>query len=240
MANRTHDDAAAGQAALFGGGEPEALRLTNYENWSAEERLRREFEAVGFFISGHPLDAYQNVLRRLRVERWASFARAVKQGASAGRLAATVLDRAERRTKSGNKMGIVTLSDSSGQYEAILFQEGLNQYRDLLEKGACVLVTLQANVEGEDVRARITMVEKLDEAAARIQKGLRITLRDSGPLPRLSERLKGRPEGEVTLVLRLDGPEREVEIKLPGRYPINPQASSAIKAIPGVAEVELV
>ena len=240
MANRAQDDAAAGQAALFGGGEPEALKLTNYENWSAEERLRREFEAIGFFISGHPLDAYQNVLRRLRVERWASFSRAVKQGASAGRLAATVLDRVERRTKSGAKMGIVTLSDASGQYEAILFQEGLNQYRDLLEKGACVLVTLQANVEGEDVRARITMVEKLDEAAARIQKGLRITLRDSSPLQRLSERLKGRPEGEVTILLHLDAPNREVEIKLPGRYPINPQASGAIKAIPGVAEVELV
>ncbi len=164
----------------------------------------------------------------------------MKQGASAGRLAATVLDRAERRTKSGAKMGIVTLSDPSGQYEAILFQEGLNQYRDLLEKGACVLVTLQANVEGEDVRARITAVEKLDEAAARIQKGLRIVLRNPGPLPRLCERLKGRPEGEVTLVLRLESPEREIEIRLPGRYPVNPQASSAIKAIPGVAEVELV
>ena len=171
---------------------------------------------------------------------WARFRARVKQGAVAKRLAATVLDRAERRTKSGNKMGIVTLSDPSGQYEAILFQEGLNQYRDLLEKGACVLVTLQANVEGEDVRARITMVEKLDEAAARIQKGLRIILRDVAPLPNLSEKLKGRPEGDVILVLRLDAPEREVEIKLPGRYPINPQASSAIKAIPGVAEVELV
>ncbi len=162
----------------------------------------------------------------------------MKKGASAGRLAATVLDRAERRTKSGNKMGIVTLSDPSGQYEAILFQEALNQYRDLLEKGASVLVTLQANVEGEDVRARITLVEKLDEAAARIQKGLRITLHDPSPLPLLSDRLKGRAEGEVTLILQLGAPGEEVEIKLPGRYPINPQASGAIKAIPGVAEVE--
>jgi DNA polymerase-3 subunit alpha len=240
LANRTQEESLVGQTALFGAAEPQALRLSNYENWSAEERLRREFEAIGFFISGHPLDAYQGVTRKLRAERWQSFARAVKQGASSGRLAATVLDRAERRTKSGNKMGIVTLSDPSGQYEAILFQEGLNQYRDLLEKGACVLVTLQANVEGEDVRARITLVEKLDEAAARIQKGLRITLRENALLPRLSERLKGRPEGEVTLVLRLENPERDVEIRLPGRYPVNPQASSAIKAIPGVAEVELV
>ena len=70
-------------------------------------------------------------------------------------------------------MGIVTLSDPSGQYEAILFQEALNQFRDLLEKGATVLVTCRP-IRGEDVRARITLVEKLDEAAARIQKGLRI------------------------------------------------------------------
>ncbi len=240
VANRHQDEHLAGQSGLFGGGEAEPLRLARFDNWSAEEKLRREFDAIGFFISGHPLDAYQGVLQKLRVDRWAGFVRAVKQGASAGRLAATVLDRAERRTKSGNKMGIVTLSDQSGQYEAILFQEGLNQYRDLLEKGATVLVTLQANVEGEDVRARITQVERLDEAAARIQKGLRIFLQDRASLPLLSEKLKGRGEGEVTLVLRLDEPEREVEIKLPHRYPISPQASSAIKQIPGVAEVELV
>ena len=240
MANRTQEEALAGQSGLFGGSGPEILRIGKFENWSAEEKLRREYDAIGFFISGHPLDAYQGVLHRLRVDRWQSFSRAVKQGASAGRLAATVLDRTERRTKTGNKMGIVTLSDQSGQYEAILFQEGLNQFRDLLEKGATVLVTLQANVEGEDVRARITLVERLDDAAARIQKGLRIFLRDGAGLAMLGEKLKGKPEGEVTLVLQLDGAEQEVEIKLPGRYPINSQATSAIKAVSGVAEVELV
>jgi len=239
-ANVAQDEARAGQNALFGGGEPEPLRLGKWDNWSAEERLKREFDSIGFFLSGHPLDSYQAVLQKLRVRNWASFARAVKQGASADRLAATVLDRTERRTKSGNKMGIVTLSDASGQYEAIMFQEGLNQFRELLEKGACVLVTLDARLEGEDVRARITLVEKLDEAAARIQKGLRIALRDGAALPDLAEKLKGRPEGEVTLLLRIDEDAREVEVKLPGKYPINPAVSNAIKGLPGVAEVELV
>ncbi|MBB4196253.1 DNA polymerase III subunit alpha [Rhodoblastus sphagnicola] len=237
-ANVAQDEARAGQNALFGGGEPEPLHVTKWENWSAEERLKREFDSIGFFLSGHPLDSYAAVLEKLRVRNWARFVRAVKQGASADRLAATVLDRTERRTKSGNKMGIVTLSDPSGQYEAIMFQEGLTQYRELLEKGACVLVTLQGNIDGEDVRARITLVEKLDEAAARIQKGLRIALRDDAALPGLAEKLTGRPEGEVTLLLRFD--EREVEIKLPGKYPINPAVSNAIKNLPGVAEVELV
>ncbi len=241
-ANRAQDEALAGQSALFGGGGTETIRVTRYEKLvggrEAAARIRRHRL---FHLRPSARRLSGRAAPKLRVDKLGAFSPApVKQGASAGRLAATVLERAERRTKSGNKMGIVTLSDPSGQYEAILFQEGLNQYRDLLEKGASVLVTLQANVEGEDVRARITLVEKLDEAAARIQKGLRITLHDKAPLPALSEKLKGRAEGEVTLILHLDAPGQEVEIKLPGRYPINPQTSNAIKTIPGVAEVELV
>ena len=158
-----------GQAGLFGmEAGAERFDTPKAQPWTAAERLRREFEAAGFFLSGHPLDDYAPVLKRMRVPRWAEFARSVKQGASAARLAATVLDRAERRTKSGNKMGIVTLSDPSGQYEAIIFQEGLNQYRDLLEKGSVVLVAVQANVEGEDVRARIvTACPRADPTLAR-------------------------------------------------------------------------
>ena len=69
--------------------------------WPPAERLQREFDAVGFFLSGHPLDAYAAFCKRLRVQRWADFVRAVKAGRSSARLAATVLDRAERRTQVG-------------------------------------------------------------------------------------------------------------------------------------------
>ena len=86
-------------------------------------------------------------------------------------------------------MGIVQLSDPSGQYEAILFQEGLNQYRDLLEKGASVLVGLQAAIEGEDVRARIVSVEPWTWRRAGLAKGLRVFLRDENPLAEIARRL---------------------------------------------------
>ncbi len=236
-ANRMESERENGQSALFGGSGAEHFAIPKAQAWPAAEKLKREFDAVGFFLSGHPLDAYESVLGRLRVQRWTEFSRAVKQGASAGRLAAAVLDRSERRTKSGSKMGIVQLSDSSGQYEAILFQEGLNQYRDLLEKGACLLLQLQANVEGEDVRARIISAEPLDKAAARIQKGLRIFLRDPAPLPSIQERLKGRGEGDVSLVL-MRGLGDEVEVKLPGKFPVNAAIAGALKSIPGIVAVE--
>ena len=238
IAHRGHEDREAGQVALFGESAPAPIHLPHVEAWPIAERLRREFDAVGFFLSGHPLDVFDRVLEKLRVERWANFSRAVKQGASAARLAATVLDRYERRTRTGSKIGIVMLSDQSGQYEAILFNETLNQYRDLLEKGAAVLVTVQASVDGEDVRVRINAVEPLEQAAARIQKGLRIFLRDPKPLQSIEARLQGRGEGEVSLIVMLDEDKSEVEIKLPGRFPVSAQIAGALKAIPGIVAVE--
>ena len=181
IANREVMQKAAGQNALFGETEAAPVRA-RAAPWPESERLRREFDAVGFFLSGHPLEVYDAALKRLRATRWGEFARAVRNGASTARLGASVLDRYERRTRNGGKIGVVQLSDPSGSYEAILFQEGLNQFRDLLEKGADVLVTLQAAVEGEDVRARIVNVERLTDAAAKVQKGLRVFVRDETPL----------------------------------------------------------
>jgi DNA polymerase-3 subunit alpha len=180
----------------------------------------------------------------MRVQSWAEFARAVRGGASAGRVAGTVVARTERRTRTGSKMGIIELSDPSGHYEAVVFSEGLAQFRDLLEPGAAVLLMLSAELQGEDLRARIQMVEPLDQAAARLAKGLRVFLRDEAPIESVAKRLEGparaaSDNGEVALVLML-GEGTEVEVKLPGCFKVSPQIAGAIKAVPGVVAVEAV
>ncbi|MGD0763596.1 MAG: DNA polymerase III subunit alpha [Roseiarcus sp.] len=238
LAHRRAEEEAAGQNALLFGETEAAPMRVRAQAWSAADRLRREFEAVGFFLSGHPLESYAPALRRLRAMRWAEFARAVRGGMATARLGASVIDRYERRAKSGAKIGVVQLSDPSGQYEAILFQEGLAQYRDLLEKGADVLVTLQAAVEGEDVRARIVQVEPLSEAAARVHTSLRVFVRDEAPLASIAERLRAKGEGEVSLVVMLGPRDGEVEVKLPGRYAVTGALAGALKAVAGVVAVE--
>jgi DNA polymerase-3 subunit alpha len=208
--------------------------------------MQKEYDAIGFFLTGHPLDDYAPLLKGLRLQSWGELARAVKAGATAGRVAATVVSRTERRTKSGSKMGIIGLSDPSGHYEAIIFQEGLEQYRDLLEPGTAVLLFLSAEAQGDDVRARIQSAEPLDKAAAKLQKGLRVFVRDDKPLDAVSKRLEptpaGRPavsDGEVNIVVLL-GAGAEVEMRLPGRYKVSPQIAGALKAVPGVVEVQAV
>ncbi len=239
-ANRTQDETAAGQGDIFGAlGEPEPLRVPPYAPWPAAERLQREYDAIGFFLSGHPLDDYAGVLSRLRVQSWADFSKSVKAGATMGKIAATVLDRQERRTKSGSKMGIFSLSDQTGHFEAIIFSEGLSQYRDLLEPGRAVVLTVQASVEGEEVRARIGAAEALDKAAEKLTSAMRIYLRDEKPLPSIAERLKDRGDGEVSVILMLDGGRREVEISLGKKFRASPQIASAIKAVHGVVQVEM-
>ena len=246
-AQRTQDDTARGQSELFAGAPAHSsIAVPALEPWLPAERLQREYEAVGFFLSGHPLDDYAAALKRLRVQSWAEFARAVKTGAGAGRVAGTVVSRTERRTKSGSKMGIIGLSDPSGHYEAVLFAEGLAQYRDLLEPGSAVLLFLTAEVQGDEVRARIQSVEPLDEAAAPMHRGLRVFLRDAEPLPGVARRLEASQkggnggeaaDGEVSVVLLLRNGS-EVEVKLPGRFKVSPQIAGAIKAVSGVVTVE--
>jgi DNA polymerase III subunit alpha len=248
-AQRAHDNATLGQNELFAGAAArEPLPLPAVEPWLPADRLQKEYEAVGFFLTGHPLEDYAAALKRLRVQSWAEFARAVKAGASAGRVAGTVLARTERRTRTGSKMGIIGLSDPSGHYEAVLFAEGLAQYRDLLEPGKAVLLFLTAEVQAEEVRARIQSVEPLDEAAARMQKGLRVFLRNEAPIEGLVRRLEPLPggsgrngadsaDGEVSMVLMLENGS-EVEVKLPGRFKVSPQIAGAIKAVTGVVTVE--
>ena len=237
---------------MFGGAaDAPTIMLPQIEPWLPAERLRREYDAIGFFLSGHPLDDYATVLKRLRVQSWAEFSRAVKTGATAGKVAATVVSRMERRTKTGNKMGIMGLSDPTGHFEAVLFSEGLAQYREVLEPGAAVLLQLGAELQGEDVRARMLHAEPLDAAAAKTQKGLRIFVRDTKPLEfdrQAAADAGSRPgrqggrappvpaaaagDGDVSLVMMLDL-ETEVEMKLPGRFRVSPQIAGAIKAVSG-------
>src|SRR5262249_4735030 len=178
-----HEAETSGQQSLFGGiADAPSLMLPALEPWLPAERLQREFDAVGFFLSGHPLDDYAVALKRLRVLSWAEFSQAVRSGATAGKVAATVVSRLGRRRKNGNKMGILELSDPTGRFEAVLFSEGLAQHRETLEPGAAVLLQLGAELQGEDVRARILHAEPLDTAASKTQMGLRIFLKDSKPL----------------------------------------------------------
>jgi DNA polymerase III subunit alpha len=239
-AARVQDAAAMGQAELFGGGgDRDPILLPVVEPWLPAEKLQREHDAVGFYLSAHPLDEYASVLKKMRVQSWAEFSESVRRGATAGRLAGTVTAKQERRIRTGNRMGVVQLSDPTGSYEAVLFSEGLSEYRELLEPGRSVVVLVGAEERPEGISVRIQSVESLDSVVAGL-KQIRVYLRDEAPLPSIAKHVAGRGEGEVSLILLLDEGHREIEMRLPGRHAVSPQIASALRAVKGVVQVELV
>jgi DNA polymerase III subunit alpha len=242
-AQSAQEDKVSGQGGLFGlggGGGPEKIVLPAFNPWLASERLMKEFQVLGFYLTAHPLDSYQQVLDKMRVQNFADFSASVKQGATFGRLAGTVISRQERKTRTGNKMGIVTFSDASGQYEAVLFSEGLNQYRDLLESGKSLVITVAAEERPEGIGLRIQTAQSLEEKSVQMQKALRVFVRDSGPLKTVAAHLNAKGDGLVSFVVIKDDGKREVEVELNQRYRISPDIAAALRAAPGVIDVELV
>lgn len=240
LATRTQNSLAIGQSDFFGGaGDREPLLLPVVEPWLPAEKLQREHAAVGFYLSAHPLDDYGPVLQKLRVQTWAEFAQSVRSGATAGRLAGTVTAKQERRIRSGNRMGAIQLSDPTGSYEAVIFSEGLSEYRDLLEPGSSVVVVVNAEDRPEGINLRIQTVEALDRVVAGL-KQIRVFMRDEAPLPSVQKHIAGDGEGRVSLVLMLEDGRREVEMQLPGRHPVSPRIASALRSLEGVVQVELV
>jgi DNA polymerase III subunit alpha len=243
LSARAHDNKASGQGDIFslgGGTQAETLVLNKVAPWLPTEKLRREYDAIGFYLSAHPLDEYREFLERRQIRTYAEFVESVRRGVSAGRLAGTVISRQERNTKTGNKMGIIALSDASGQFEGVLFSEALQQYRDVLEPGSAVVLMVAAEDRPEGMSLRIQSAEPLEAMARDAQKAMRVYLNDDRPINSLLSILGQDGKSEVSLVMIRDGGAREVELLLPRKYNASAQIAAAVKAVHGVVDVELV
>ncbi len=240
-ASAAANERASGQASLFGGDAAPAMDrgLVVVAPWPEMEKLHHEFEAIGFYLSAHPLDAYGSRLERLRVVPSASlFARTSAAEPTRVRVAGTVISKKERTSARGNRFAFVQLSDPSGMYEVTVFSEVLGRARDLLEAGTNVLATCEARREGEGLRLTVQELVALDGAVAQAAPGLKVALTETTALDRVREIVGAAPrgKGEISLVLGLGG-GAEVEMQLPGRFAVPAAAVMELRAVPGVAEV---
>jgi DNA polymerase-3 subunit alpha len=245
FANRAASERDSGQASLFGGGSDtvETLRLPESGDWSPMERLNEEFSAIGFYLSAHPLDMYGPTLERLKVVPYADLMDRIRSSAGSTRfnLAGVVSGRQERTSARGNRFAFIQMSDATGVYEMTAFSEVLAGARELLDSGRPLMVTVDAQLEGEGARLTAQLFQYLDEAAKNVSVGLVIYLDDPEPVGNVQSLLErvGRGSGEVTVISRL-GMEREVSIRLPTRYKLNMEAANAVKSLPGVVDARVI
>ncbi|MBI1261824.1 MAG: DNA polymerase III subunit alpha [Rhizobiales bacterium] len=237
IANATAAERETQQVNLFGDAGSEAVAnpaLPHAEPWLPMQRLTEEFNAVGFYVSGHPLDDYQTALKRDGV---VTYAELLSKTNKAEKIAGTVTSKQERKSKKGNPFAFMSLSDPTGQFEVVVFSEVLTASRELMEPGRSIVITVEIDRTGDDIKLRAQAIRSVDQVVANTSAGMRIFLEDTSPLFALKSRLKDKGKGLVQIVLMGEG-GRETEIRLPERYLITPQIHGAIKSIPGIVEVQ--
>jgi DNA polymerase-3 subunit alpha len=216
-------------------------KMRRVDTWTPVERLDQELAAVGFYLSGHPLEDMVEALRRRRTDLYADAVVKAEAGAEALRMAGVVRRRQERAAQgSGEKFAFVTLSDPTGEYEVLFPPESWRRCRDTLEPGQAVAITVRARARDGEVRFFGDSAEPVAKAVENVVAGLRVHLAPrSAEIEALKKRLEGvtNPRGgEIVLVAGLSG--REVELKLPGRFTLDGAVRGAIKTAPGVVFVE--
>ena len=234
------NDRESNQQSLFGDVGTELTSPTDrrpaVSDWPKMERLAQESEAVGLYLSAHPLDAITERLKRLRVTPFADLA-----GSTLGstvRLAGVVLDKQERTSAKGNRFAFVQLTDSSGQYEVVVFSELLMASRELLEPNSHVLLSAEVRTDGDGFRLNAVSVVPLNEALAEAPMDLRVFVAGTVGLEALKRTIEDgeKGSGRISLVIGVGG-RREVEISLPGRYALSSDMMAAIELAPGVTQV---
>ena len=236
-ASAAQNDRQSKQVNLFGDTVAVTPPLPPVEDWPAQERLQQEFEAVGFYLSSHPLRSYARTFAKLGVVEWLA-ASSGRMSEGRIKLAGIVMSRHFTTSSRGAKMAFVQMSDASGAYEITVFSEVLAMCRELLESGVPLLATVDVQRWNDSFRLTAQNIQPLDEAAGRAAAGLCIFMRDKTPLPSLATVFRDHGEKGVGRVrLMLEVPDREIEIDLPGGYAISVAMRAAVKAIPGIIDV---
>jgi DNA polymerase-3 subunit alpha len=242
-----HDAKTSNQVSLFGdaGEDVPEPRLGSRDDWLPVERLTEEHKAIGFYLSGHPLDDYMVPLKRKGVSTLAEITARAEGGAMVAKIAGAVSSKQERKSARGNRFAFVQLSDPTGLYEVTVFSDTLEAARDVLEPGMNVVLTVEVTLEGETLKLLARAAQPIDAVAAEAGgSAFRIHIDRPEAVASVAALLArvakdgGRGRAAVTICVPDPATGQEIDLELPQVYPVTPQVKGALKAMGGVVMVE--
>ncbi|MCV6592467.1 MAG: DNA polymerase III subunit alpha [Silicimonas sp.] len=242
------------QVSLFGeaGEDLPEPRLAPVDDWLPNERLAEEMTAIGFYLSGHPLDDYAVALKRKGMLTLAELQeKAERDGGAVSRVGVIVSGLQERKSGRGTRFFRMNISDPTGQVAGMaLFPEDFETVRKVFEQTTQVVMTLEARFnEGQfdPVARSVAPIERVvtagavagmnvmidtPEAASTIQSIL-ARYKDDGAI-----KTKGPVRITALSVPLPDNASQDVPINIGDAWPVSPQIKGALKSLPGVVAVE--
>ena len=230
------------QSSLFGVEELQAkVKLADKPDWPELERLQLEAEAVGFYLSAHPLDSYSRGIERLGVKKCSEVMQGIRTGDTIrAKLAGCVNSFQKRISKNGNKYAFLEISDGSSNFEGLLFSEGMARYEDIIQSGQPLLVSVTIDKQEEEGRPRVMInhVDTLDKAIAEVSNGLEISVSDVSVVSSLHKILQQDRNGKNKIYIKPDNDNWDIRIELSGGFALYGDVLSQIRSLPGISMVK--
>jgi len=237
----------SGQHGLFGGaGSGVApMRLAKAEQWTLARRMAGERDSFGFYFSAHPVDAHRHLLDAHKATTFAALADMAMpaEGRAAATMAALVESTRWRTSAKGRRYLMATLSDSSGQFEASIFDDEASAAIEAAARsGGCGLLSVELDKRPGDELPRVAIkrFQPLEALARRARLQMAVRVADAAQVAAIAHELAPARGGSglVRLVLPLAGGGEAVVVA--GRdYALDAEVAARIARITGEGSVEL-
>ncbi len=200
--------------------------------WNPLEQLQKECDALGFYLSAHPLDSFAPLLDRLGVIPSIKLGNDVS--GSHVTLAGIPTGIKQKMSKRGKRFAFVGFSDAYGSFETLLFEETLGESRSLLEQNIPVLISASIRHDDDgDYKLTANRLRSLSDLADRESEAFLIIVEDKGSLGGVMGLLQAHQGGVQTVALQLTDPSHTT-IHLPGTFKVNADVRNALEALGGV------
>ncbi|MBC7492833.1 MAG: DNA polymerase III subunit alpha [Novosphingobium sp.] len=248
VADEASRSRSSGQAALFGGDDHAApgVRLAETAPWSRADMMAKERDTFGFYFAAHPVEEWRAIAGANGARTYGSLMTGGNEGGEArtGAVMSALIENVQRRkTKRGKDFIAADFSDSSGQFSASCFEEGLvDLFVQWAKDGTCVLLNVELDRPSPDEPPRITVrsARPLASVTSAARMVLSLEVHRPEALSELALMLTrgADAKGEVRARLRTGGP-REPLVRLGENFRLDSEIAEKLIGIEGLANVAL-
>jgi DNA polymerase-3 subunit alpha len=225
------DNKIANQIDLFENDEGENANddnlLAKIKDWDFEERLSKEFEAIGFFISDHPINQYKDIFNDYKIINYNSFKSDDLNKQC--NIAATLLKIQEKKTAKGNSYAVLKLTDLSSVFELFIFSDVLELNRNILSEGNSLLITLNKNLSNDENRFRRINVSKISLIKELFNKPISELKLSFNDLNKISNLKLPEVDGKTNVILKYKDDHKSYVFKLKKNRKIDRNLLNLIK-----------
>ena len=230
------------QGDIFGNTELFKYEFLKTEIWNKATKLIKEFQIVGFYFSGHPLETYKNNLIVNNVREYMTIYKSKElQNSKSILVAGTLLAKKEKRSARGNAYAFLNFSDTSSIYEGIIFEANLRKYRDMLIVGQSYVLGTDFTDDNGQIRVEVKKIYNLEDIikfennnnSIPVKKNLKVATNSMTAVQAIKE-LK-ISEGNGSILLLFNGQN----IRIGEKFEINDILAEKLRKIPEIISVDL-